>query len=146
MDIYRRNSTIVLYSNIPYNQFMVMVELNKEMYINSSSWRESDLLVNPYTVSKRCACCQKLRFTIDFIDSPGFVDWKIPICLTCFKSNSLYRRSKMVEILEFYGIKKKCSGCKKELCLLEFGYDKLTFGLRGICKKCNSYEAKEERA
>lgn len=115
-----------------------MYTFDKLNYIYQAEWMGNDYLIQPESAAKRCVTCRKVKFTIEFIDydDPKFIDGKIPVCLTCFRSNSPSKRLKVETALRVHGIQKCCLKCAVLRDLTDYAYNKRNFGLKNNCRHC----------
>lgn len=116
----------------------------QKQYIKNKQWLENSYLVIPvkvdfgYTAIKKCACCQHIKYTVEFANSELFDDKKLPVCTKC-----IYKRksSKAKKILNKTGFTQECLKCKQSKSIAEFKVNRSQVGeneLHTVCVKCMS--------
>jgi hypothetical protein len=90
-------------------------EINE--YTKSNVWLGNDKLVQP-DGTKRCECCNKKWYSIEFPEHNGFVDGKYPVCVVCSKKKA--KQERIHNLVEKYGIKTVCKKCGDEKSISHF--------------------------
>ena len=110
---------------------------DRSTYIKSGIWRDNKFLVNPNTAVKKCECCKRLWYSIEFCDHDGFADNKYPICNRCSRKKA--NKEKIDRIVAKYSIMAVCKKCEKEQSISHFisrSSDWIEVNLR--CDDCRS--------
>ena len=114
-----------------------MTTFNATKYNKSFIWVNNDYLVNPETAAKRCACCNKLYYSIEYADHPDFDDGKINVCNRCVRQRKA--QEKVWAVVEKTGITKQCKKCEKEVNLASFlGRKGDWYDIKTYCEDCRS--------
>lgn len=85
---------------------------NKSDYLQSQVWLEDKYLVHP-NGTKLCTVCNKLQYTVEFINYPEFVDGKLPVCNGCFGTTA-FSAILGASLIQDAGFTKKCVKCDVE--------------------------------
>lgn len=94
---------------------------------------------------KRCACCKKLYYSIEYAESDGFDDHKVSVCNNCVRKRKLH--DKVWAVIEKTGITKQCKKCKKEVNLASFlGRKGDWYDIKTYCEDCRAMPKVEYNA
>lgn len=78
-------------------------------YIQGQQWMGNEYLINPLTAVKKCQCCNKPKYTSEYIDCLEFTDGKLPTCIACMRSKKYM--GKCADILDKHKTKRTCKEC-----------------------------------
>lgn len=87
-------------------------------YSKSNVWIGNEYLVQHPTGIKRCECCSKKFYSIEFADSVEFTDGKYPVCNLCSRKKK--KQTKIHTLIAKYGVSIVCKKCKKEKSVSHF--------------------------
>jgi len=116
----------------------------QQTYIKDKLWLDDKYLLKPYkskalktiSATKKCKCCRKTLFSMEFADNKKFPDKKLPVCTGCiYKRNN----SKAVQLLNKTGKKNFCKTCRKQKLIGKFKVDKRQYfdnTLQEFCIEC----------
>jgi len=108
---------------------------DKKRYIASEVWVGNDYLIQPDTAAKRCRCCEKLFYAVEFPMVPEAVDGSMIICIKCLRSAAKAERVK--EIFSTWDLEKTCRKCGQTLPVSFFqGYDGRRNTIKDTCSTC----------
>lgn len=107
-----------------------------QTYTKSNIWKGNEYLVNPFTAVKRCACCKKLYFSIEFCDHDYYDDHKIPVCNKCVRKRGVQDKVKKA-LTETVVI--ECKSCNKTYSIANFlGRRGDWYDIKRDCENCRS--------
>jgi len=107
---------------------------NKADYLKSGVFDGNDYLVQPDGV-KRCACCDELFYSVEFVNWPELVDGKMPVCIKCWRGKIV--ADKVERILSGVLETRICRKCGTEMSVALFpGYSKRSNTTGDKCPDC----------
>jgi len=108
---------------------------NKGFYISSEVWVGNDYLIQPDTAAKRCLCCGKLFYAVEFPMIAEVVDGVLPVCIQCFRSRKL--ADTVSGILNSMAETRICRKCGEEKHITSYlSYRSGTNDFDGRCADC----------
>lgn len=111
------------------------MEFTKGGYIKTAVWDGDDYLVQPDTAVKRCRCCGKLKYSVEFINIPELMDGKLPVCLKCYRSRKY--KTAVSDIISRLPQTRECRKCEQERPLSLFSqYNAKYNRLDNVCDNC----------
>ena len=112
-----------------------MPVFSKDIYIKKGLY-ENEYMVNPQSGVKRCRCCDKLFYSVEFINLPEMIDGKMPVCIKCYRSKVLAERAD--GIMQGLPEVRNCRKCEIDRPISEFrNYSKRTNAMNNICQECS---------
>jgi hypothetical protein len=108
---------------------------SKKVYIASEVWRNNDYLIQPDTAAKKCACCNRLFYAIEFPMVPEAIDGVIPVCGYCLRSRT--KKGQVDDILAAWDIERTCRKCGQTLPGGSFRtHNKARNTIENVCLAC----------
>lgn len=117
------------------------MDMSKQKYIASNIWMDNVYLVNPLTAVKKCQCCNKFKYSSEYIDCYDFTDSKLPVCIPCMRSKE--NASKCASILDKHGKTRTCKGCEEVCNLFDMSMNWAINKVGSKCQKCVSRALKK---
>lgn len=109
---------------------------NQKSYIASEAWRGNDYLVQPDTGAKRCQCCDKLFYSVEFPAFNEATDGLLLVCLSCFRSKT--KKDAVENLILAWGVERACRKCGQVFPAIEFRtYSKAKNAIDNVCQECS---------
>ena len=112
---------------------------DKKKYVEKREWLQDEYLVDPESGIKRCVTCGKLKYSVDFPNTPELFDGLLLMCTKCYcKRDGKEMLANLT--IDDESMTRICRKCKVEYELSNFSYSRPRNELSSLCRKCGKWD------